>query len=158
MLVAGADADGEPRKTLIQRSGRSPWPTFLYRSTTSWLSRGRRDHPVVLIFGLALSITMMARRFHRSVRCSFHTALTSGVRRQIACRATDEGCAALGADGSQSSGGLGQASSQADAGPTADAGHNGDVLRPFMFVSRHVSDNAGRRFELEEFLARPPSG
>src|SRR5215831_13574835 len=26
--VAGADADGEPRMTLVQRSGRSPWPTF----------------------------------------------------------------------------------------------------------------------------------
>jgi predicted tellurium resistance membrane protein TerC len=57
--VAGADADGEPRNTLVRRSGRSLWPTFLYRSTTSWPSRGRRDHPVVLIFGLALSIAMM---------------------------------------------------------------------------------------------------
>src|SRR5260370_24708552 len=47
---------------------------------------------------------------------------------------------------------LKQTSRQADAGPTADAGQHGNVLLAAVFVRHDVADDAGRGFELVEFL------
>src|SRR4029077_77225 len=61
--------------------------------------------------------------------------------------------AGITSDGAQSSRRVRQARSQADARPTAHAGQDRNVLLPAALVSRHVSDDAGRCFELEELLA-----
>src|SRR5262249_17929775 len=56
-------------------------------------------------------------------------------------------------DGAQTFGGFSQASSKTNAGPAADAGQDRNVLLATMLIGGHVSDDAGRRLELVEFLA-----
>src|ERR1700722_5106169 len=41
----------------------------------------------------------------------------------------------------------------ADAGPSADAGENGDVLLAAMLIGHDVADDAGRRLEAIKLLA-----
>ena len=58
--VAGTDAEGEPRKTLVQ----AIWQIILADVSMSLdnvlaVAGAAREHPVILIFGLALSIAMM---------------------------------------------------------------------------------------------------
>src|SRR5262245_19164998 len=57
-------------------------------------------------------------------------------------------------DSAQTFGGFSQASSKSNAGPAADAGQHRNVLLATMLIGAHVSDDAGRRLELVEFLAR----
>ena len=59
-VVAGADAEGEPRKTLVQAIWQITVADFsMSLDNVLAVAGAARDHPVVLIFGLALSIAMM---------------------------------------------------------------------------------------------------
>src|SRR5262249_49937431 len=60
----------------------------------------------------------------------------------------------IAADGAQAGGGIRQPGGKTDPCPAADAGQNRDVLLAAMLIGRHVADDAGRRLELVEFLAR----
>src|SRR5262249_7071113 len=60
----------------------------------------------------------------------------------------------IATDGTQALGGFSQASSKTDAGPAADAGQDRNVLLATVLIGGHVSDDAGRRLEPVEFLAR----
>src|SRR5437667_8603827 len=60
----------------------------------------------------------------------------------------------IAADGAQAGGGIRQAGGKTDTCPAADAGQNRHVLLAAMLIGRHVSNDAGRRLELVEFLAR----
>src|SRR6185369_17918351 len=51
-------------------------------------------------------------------------------------------------------GGIREAGGKTDAGPAADTRQDRNVLLATMFIGGHVSDDAGRRLELVEFLAR----
>lgn len=46
-------------KHSLKRVGRLSWPTFPCLSTTFWPWQAAREHPIILIFGLGLSIAMM---------------------------------------------------------------------------------------------------
>src|SRR2546422_11011639 len=61
----------------------------------------------------------------------------------------------IAADGAQAGGGIRQARGKADTRPAADAGQNRDVLLATLLIGGHVADDAGRRLELVEVLARP---
>jgi YjbE family integral membrane protein len=59
-VVAGADAEGKPRKTLVQ----AIWQIIVADVSMSLdnvlaIAGAAREHPMVLIFGLALSVAMM---------------------------------------------------------------------------------------------------
>jgi predicted tellurium resistance membrane protein TerC len=61
--VAGTNAEGKPRKTLVQAT----WQIIVADVSMSLdnvlaVAGAAREHPVVMIFGLALSIAMMAWR------------------------------------------------------------------------------------------------
>ena len=59
-VVAGADAEGEPRKTLVQAIWQITVADFsMSLDNVLAVAGAARDHLVVLIFGLALSIAMM---------------------------------------------------------------------------------------------------
>src|SRR6266480_7191172 len=60
----------------------------------------------------------------------------------------------IAANGAQALGWFRQAGGKTDTCPAADAGQNRNVLLATMLIGRHVSDDAGRRLELVEFLAR----
>src|SRR5262249_177420 len=60
----------------------------------------------------------------------------------------------IAADGAQAGGGIRQPGGKTDTGPAADAGQNRHVLLATIFIGGHVADDAGRRLELVEFLAR----
>src|SRR5262245_43979683 len=60
----------------------------------------------------------------------------------------------IATNGAQAFSGFGQAGGKPNTGPAADAGQNRNVLLATMLIGRHVSDDAGRRLELVEFLAR----
>src|SRR4029450_3733662 len=59
----------------------------------------------------------------------------------------------IAANGAQAGGGIRQARGKTDTCPAADAGQNRDVLLATMLISGDVSDDAGGRLELVEFLA-----
>src|SRR5262249_5257221 len=59
----------------------------------------------------------------------------------------------IAADSAQARGGIRQAGGKTDACPAADAGQNRNILLATMFIGHDVSDDAGRRLELVEFLA-----
>src|SRR4029077_2355886 len=60
----------------------------------------------------------------------------------------------IATNGTQALGGFREAGGKTDAGPAADAGQDRNVLLATMLIGGHVSDDAGRRLELVEFLAR----
>src|SRR5215470_2373332 len=59
----------------------------------------------------------------------------------------------IATNGAQAGGGIRQPGGKTDTRPAADAGQNRDVLLATVLIGRHVSDDAGRRLELVEFLA-----
>src|SRR5215813_11823378 len=60
----------------------------------------------------------------------------------------------IAANGAKAGGGIRQPGGKTDARPTADAGQDRNVLFAAMLIVGHVSNDAGRRLELVEFLAR----
>src|SRR5262245_56606128 len=60
----------------------------------------------------------------------------------------------IATNGAQAGGGIRQAGGKTNACPAADAGQNRNVLLAAMLIGGDVSDDAGRRLELVEFLAR----
>src|SRR5215470_7587929 len=60
----------------------------------------------------------------------------------------------IAADGAKAGGGIRQPGGKTDTCPAADAGQNRDVLLAAMLIGGHVADDAGRRLELVELLAR----
>src|SRR5262249_36318809 len=60
----------------------------------------------------------------------------------------------IAANGAQAGGGIRQAGGKADTCPATDAGQDRDVLLAAMLIGGDVSDDARRRLELVEFLAR----
>src|SRR5262245_7410607 len=59
----------------------------------------------------------------------------------------------IATNGAQAGGGIRQPGGKTDTCPAADAGQNRDVLLATMLIGGDVSDDAGRRLELVEFLA-----
>src|SRR5262249_12947971 len=60
----------------------------------------------------------------------------------------------IATDGTQALSGFREAGGKSDTGPSADAGQDRNVLLATILIGGHVADNAGRRLELVEFLAR----
>src|SRR5690242_8914867 len=72
-------------------------------------------------------------------------------------RSTERGVVAqrgVATDGAETFGRLGQAGCEADTGPAANAGQDGNELPAAVFIGRDVADDAGRGLELVELLAR----
>src|SRR5262249_60152374 len=59
----------------------------------------------------------------------------------------------IAANGAQAGGWIRQPGGETDTCPAADAGQDRNVLFATMLIGGHVSDDAGRRLELVEFLA-----
>src|SRR5262245_57910379 len=59
----------------------------------------------------------------------------------------------IATNGAQAGGGIRQPGGKTDTCPAADAGQNRNVLFAAMLIGGDVSDDAGRRLELVEFLA-----
>src|SRR5262249_19550139 len=88
-------------------------------------------------------------------------ACTRRVRRGAQCKHRElaaERCVILqgsiATNGAQAGGGIRQPGGKTDTCPAADAGQDRNVLLAAMLIGRHVSNDAGRRLELVEFLAR----
>src|SRR5262249_34486465 len=88
-------------------------------------------------------------------------ACTRWVRRGAQCKHRElaaERCVILqgsiATNGAQAGGGIRQPGGKTDTCPAADAGQDRNVLLATMLIGRHVSNDAGRRLELVEFLAR----
>ena len=60
----------------------------------------------------------------------------------------------IAADRTKTFGPFGQTGRKTDACPAADAGEHRDILLAIVLIGHDVADNAGRRLEFEEFIAR----